>query len=182
MKLQICRPNYLRRGGQEGSDERQFLHDGADNARILATPDTGHTCHVALHTCHTLGQWSQSYPLLPRTVKWIQMDVLQPQSPLKNSGARFCWWWPGLGAGSCWRLGSGVNLVMSWFMKTGDSSTSPARPLVYLNYFISVRLQRCCNINPTFCSLMAGEGDLMCSLFQFMFTTLNRLDVCSQIF
>ena len=127
MKLQICRPNYLRRGGQEGSDERQFLHDGADNARILATPDTGHTCHVALHTCHTLGQWSQSYPLLPRTVKWIQMDVLQPQSPLKNSGARFCWWWPGLGAGSCWRLGSGVNLVMSWFMKTGDSSHQPSQ-------------------------------------------------------
>ena len=50
MKLQICRPNYLRRGGQEGSDERQFLHDGADNARILATPDTGHTCHVTLET------------------------------------------------------------------------------------------------------------------------------------
>ena len=38
------------------------------------------------------------------------------------------------------------------------TATSPARPLGYLNYFISVRLQRCCNINPTFCTPMLGQG------------------------
>ena len=127
MKLQICRPNYLRRGGQEGSDERQFLHDGADNARILATPDTGHTCHVALHTCHTLGLWSQSYPLLPRTVKWIQMDVLQRESPPERTLE------PGFaGGGQAWELGaagaSGLEWTLSWADLWRPEIAAPAQP------------------------------------------------------
>ena len=172
-------------GRQEGSDSSYMM--GLITRAYWRHPTWTHVSRDTRHTCHTLGQWSQSYPLLPRTVKWIQMDVLQPQSPLKNSGSRFCWRWPGLGAASCWRLGSGVNLVMSWFMKTGDSRHQPSQAarlseLFYLRA-ITKMLQHQPDILQPDAGAGAGEGDLICSLFHFMFTTLNRLrlDVCFPI-
>ena len=66
-------------------------------------------------------------------------------------------------------------------MKTGDSSHQAARVSeLFYQRAITKMLQHQPDILHH--EAGAGEGDLICSLFQFMFTTLNRFDVCSQIF
>ena len=69
-------------------------------------------------------------------------------------------------------------------MKTGDSSHQPSQAARVSELFYQRAITKMLQHQPDILhpDARAGEGDLMCSLFQFMFTTLNRLDVCSQIF
>ena len=70
-------------------------------------------------------------------------------------------------------------------MKTGDSRHQPSQAARLSELFYLRAITKMLQHQPDILQpdAGAGEGDLKCSLFHFMFTTLNRLrlDVCFPI-